>query len=274
MFPLRLLLHRFVRRGHLSVIDHTGRRHEFGTPAPVRLLPSASTIRPSTAASRSIRPCTWGGPTWTARLTIAEGQLSDFLNLLLINEQLASNTGSGESEKTARGVGPPCCGRQSPGARAPQRAPSLRSCGELLSLLPGRGPAVLVRLFRQRGAFARGGAGSQEAAHCSQARSAARTPRARHRLRLRRHGSVPRPQLRRARHRHNAQHRAAQDRPGAGRQARPDAPGRFQVRGLSPDTRDHSTASSRSACSSMWGGRTTGSSSRASDNCWPTTALR
>ena len=31
MFPLRLLLHRFVRRGHLSVIDHAGRRHEFGT---------------------------------------------------------------------------------------------------------------------------------------------------------------------------------------------------------------------------------------------------
>ncbi len=31
MFPLRLLLHRFVRRGHLRVIDHTGRVHEFGT---------------------------------------------------------------------------------------------------------------------------------------------------------------------------------------------------------------------------------------------------
>ena len=95
MFPLRLLLHRFVRRGHLSVIDHTGRRHEFGTRGA---LPAATVHLHDPALYRrlALHPTLHVGRAYVdGTLTIAEGQLSDFLNLLLINEQLASNTGSG-----------------------------------------------------------------------------------------------------------------------------------------------------------------------------------
>ena len=95
MFPLRLLLHRFVRRGHLSVIDHTGRRHEFGTRGA---LPAATVHLhdPGLYRRLALHPTLHVGRAYVdGTLTIAEGQLSDFLNLLLINEQLASNTGSG-----------------------------------------------------------------------------------------------------------------------------------------------------------------------------------
>jgi cyclopropane-fatty-acyl-phospholipid synthase len=96
VFPLRLLLHRFVRRGHLSVIDHLGRRHEFGgrgdgptcairihDPKLYRLL----AIYPTLHVGRAYVDGT---------LTIAEGELSDFLNLLLLNERLAAQGGAGE----------------------------------------------------------------------------------------------------------------------------------------------------------------------------------
>lgn len=95
MFPLRLLLRRFVRRGHLSVIDHTGHRHEFGTRGT---LPAATVHLHDPALYRrlALHPTLHVGRAYVdGTLTIAEGQLSDFLNLLLINEQLASNTGSG-----------------------------------------------------------------------------------------------------------------------------------------------------------------------------------
>jgi cyclopropane-fatty-acyl-phospholipid synthase len=95
MFPLRLLLHRFVRHGHLGIIDHTGRLHEFGTlgarPAAVIRLHDSALYR-----RLALHPTLHVGRAYVdGTLTIAEGQLSDFLNLLLINEQLASKTGPG-----------------------------------------------------------------------------------------------------------------------------------------------------------------------------------
>lgn len=99
MFPLRLFLYRFVRRGHLSVIDHTGRLHEFGT----RGTGPCATIRLHTAAlyrRLSFHPTLQIGRAYVdGTLTIEDGELSDFLNLLLINEHLSSNTRQGELKR-------------------------------------------------------------------------------------------------------------------------------------------------------------------------------
>jgi cyclopropane-fatty-acyl-phospholipid synthase len=96
VFPLRLLLHRYVRRGHLSVIDHLGRRHEFGSRGDG----PTSTIRihdPSLYRSLALYPTLNVGRAYVdGTLTIVEGELIDFLNLLLLNERLASPGGSGE----------------------------------------------------------------------------------------------------------------------------------------------------------------------------------
>jgi cyclopropane-fatty-acyl-phospholipid synthase len=99
VFPLRLLLHRFVRRGHLGVIDHTGSRHDFGTrgarPAAVVRLHDPALYR-----RIALHPTLHVGRAYVdGTLTIEEGQLSDFLNLLLINEQLASRKAPGELKR-------------------------------------------------------------------------------------------------------------------------------------------------------------------------------
>ena len=104
MFPLRLLLHRFVRRGYLGVIDHTGRRHEFGTPGS---LPRA-TVRlhdPALYRRLGFYPTLHVGRAYVdGTLTIVEGQLSDFLNLLVLNEKLARGSGSSELKRRLEGL--------------------------------------------------------------------------------------------------------------------------------------------------------------------------
>lgn len=90
MFALRLLLRRFVREGSLGVIDHTGRRHEFGVPgtsprATVRL------HEPALYRRLAVHPTLHVGNAYTeGTLTVEEGTLTDFLNLLLLNEQITS----------------------------------------------------------------------------------------------------------------------------------------------------------------------------------------
>jgi cyclopropane-fatty-acyl-phospholipid synthase len=95
VFALRLLLRRFVRQGSLGVIDHVGRRHEFGTPGS---LPRAA-VRlhdPHLYRRLTVQPTLYVGRAYTdGSLTIEEGTLADFLNLLLINEQLASGGATG-----------------------------------------------------------------------------------------------------------------------------------------------------------------------------------
>jgi cyclopropane-fatty-acyl-phospholipid synthase len=96
VFALRLLLRRFVRRGRLSVIDHLGRRHEFGTTGTG---PSAAIRLDDRALYRrlALYPTLHVGRAYVdGTLTIAEGELSDFLNLLLINERLASSGRAGD----------------------------------------------------------------------------------------------------------------------------------------------------------------------------------
>ena len=96
MFSLRLLLHRFIRRGQLSVIDHTGARHDFGTSGA---RPSAA-IRlhdPRLYRRLAFHPSLYIGRAYVdGTLTVEEGTLSDFLNIILINERLTSSTRSGE----------------------------------------------------------------------------------------------------------------------------------------------------------------------------------
>ena len=88
--PLRLLLRRFVRRGSLGVIDHTGRRHDFGV---ARTGPSA-TVRlhdPALYRRLVLHPTLHVGRAYVdGTLTIEEGRLSDFLEVLLINEYSAA----------------------------------------------------------------------------------------------------------------------------------------------------------------------------------------
>ena len=99
MFPLRLFLYRFIRSGRLAVIDHTGRRHEFGVPGAV----PAAAIRlqdPTLYRRLALHPTLHVGRAYVdGTLTVEEGQLSDFLNLLLVNEQIAAKKGSGEFKR-------------------------------------------------------------------------------------------------------------------------------------------------------------------------------
>ncbi len=99
MFALRLLLRRFVRRGHLGVIDHTGRRHDFGTAGTH---PSATVrLHDKTLYRRlTVHPTLHVGRAYVdGSLTIEEGQLSDFLDLLLLNEQLSSKGRAGNVKR-------------------------------------------------------------------------------------------------------------------------------------------------------------------------------
>jgi cyclopropane-fatty-acyl-phospholipid synthase len=99
VFALRLLLRRYVRCGHLGVIDHTGRRHDFGTAGTG---PSA-TVRlhdPALYRRLTLHPTLHVGRAYVdGTLTIEEGQLSDFLHLLLLNEQLGSKGRAGDVKR-------------------------------------------------------------------------------------------------------------------------------------------------------------------------------
>jgi cyclopropane-fatty-acyl-phospholipid synthase len=82
VFALSLLLRRFIRQGSLVVIDHVGRRHSFGTPGSS---PSA-TVRltdPTLYRRLTLYPTLHVGRAFTdGTLTVEEGTLADFLNVL------------------------------------------------------------------------------------------------------------------------------------------------------------------------------------------------
>jgi cyclopropane-fatty-acyl-phospholipid synthase len=99
VFALRLLLRRFVRRGHLGVIDHTGRRHGFGT-AGTRPSVTVRLHDPSLYRRLTVHPTLHVGRAYVdGVLTIEDGQLSDFLDLLLLNEQLGSKGRAGDVKR-------------------------------------------------------------------------------------------------------------------------------------------------------------------------------
>jgi cyclopropane-fatty-acyl-phospholipid synthase len=90
VLALRILLRRLVRQGSLGVIDHAGRRYQFGTAGAQ---PSATVrLHDKTLYRRlAFHPTLEVGRAYTdGTLTIEEGTLADFLNLLLINEQLVA----------------------------------------------------------------------------------------------------------------------------------------------------------------------------------------
>jgi cyclopropane-fatty-acyl-phospholipid synthase len=88
-----------MRQGCLSVIDHAGRRHDFGTPGTF----PKSTVRlhdPGLYRRLALYPTLHVGRAYVdGTLTIEEGQLSDFLHVVLLNEQLASNGRMGEIKR-------------------------------------------------------------------------------------------------------------------------------------------------------------------------------
>ena len=99
MIALRLLLRRFVRRGRLGVIDHTGRRFDFGAAGTG---PSAAIRLHDRRLYRrlAVYPALHVGRAYVdGTLTIEEGELSDFLDLVLLNEQLGSKGRAGEIKR-------------------------------------------------------------------------------------------------------------------------------------------------------------------------------
>jgi len=99
VFALSLLLRRFIRQGSLVVIDHVGRRHSFGTPGSS---PSA-TVRltdPTLYRRLTLYPTLHVGRAFTdGTLTVEEGTLADFLNVLCLNEQFASRGRTGDLKR-------------------------------------------------------------------------------------------------------------------------------------------------------------------------------
>jgi cyclopropane-fatty-acyl-phospholipid synthase len=104
VLALRLLLRRFLRRGSLRVIDHTGRCHDFGTAGTG---PSA-TVRlhdPAVYRRLALHPTLQVGRAYVdGTLTIEEGRLSDFLDLVLINEQLGAKGRAGDIKRRFDGA--------------------------------------------------------------------------------------------------------------------------------------------------------------------------
>ncbi len=99
MFALRLLLRRFVRHGSLGVIDHAGQLHQFGTPGST----PRATVRlhdPALYRRLTIHPTLHVGRAYTdGTLTVEEGTLSDFLNVLLLNERIVSRGRTGDLKR-------------------------------------------------------------------------------------------------------------------------------------------------------------------------------
>ena len=144
---------------------------------------------------------------------------------------------------------------------AAQRRAPLRPERPALRFLPRPRPAVFLRLLQERRRAARAGPARQEAAHRREAAAAARPEGARHRLGLGRPGPVPRPAVRRRRHRRHAVDRAAQRLEPPRARGRPGRPRALQAARLSPGDPTATTASSPSACSSMSASPTTSSTS-------------
>ena len=141
---------------------------------------------------------------------------------------------------------------------AAQRGASLRPERAPLQPVPRSRPAIFLRLFPARRRDAGGGAGRQEAPHRRQAAARPAGPDgAGHRLRLGRPGADAGARLRRAGHRHHAVDRAA--RRGAAPVRRPRAWPTASRSSCWTTARctGASTASSRSACSSMSASATT-----------------
>jgi cyclopropane-fatty-acyl-phospholipid synthase len=227
VIALRLLLRRFVRRGRLGVIDHTGRRFDFGVAGTG---PSAAIRLHDRRLYRrlAVYPALHVGRAYVdGSLTIEEGELSDFLDLVLINEQLGSKGRAGEIKR---------------------RLHEMTRFSAVINL-PGRArrnvrhhydhPVDFYRCFLDEDMQYSCAYFADENVPLEEAQEARRhiaakldlraASRARHRLRLWRHVAVSRTQLRRACYGHHTEHRAAQDRARARRQAGALAPRRFRL---------------------------------------------
>jgi len=92
MFPLRFLLSHFVVDGELTVIDHKGRAHRYGRRGSqprvaIRLHDPSLYLRLALYPSLHI-----GRAYVQGSLTIEEGKLVDFINLILINQARLDQT--------------------------------------------------------------------------------------------------------------------------------------------------------------------------------------
>jgi cyclopropane-fatty-acyl-phospholipid synthase len=87
MFPLNILMKRFIKRGRLRIIDCDGTAQEFGDP-DVPLDAAIALRDPDTARRISLHPALSIGEAFMdGALTIEEGTLLDFLRLLILNNR-------------------------------------------------------------------------------------------------------------------------------------------------------------------------------------------
>ena len=207
------------------------------------------------------------------RLVIEEGDVYELIALAKTNTrpEVVHPRRLGPARRPQRHPRAGAARRRPQGGARQRRAP-LRPRRAALPALPRRRHAVLLRLLRAPRHDARPGPARQEAPDRRQAPRPPRRARPRHRLRLGRHGALPRPRLRRRRHRHHPQPGAAPRRHRARRRRRPRRPGALPPAGLPRGRGTASTTSSRSACSSTSACRSSRPSSAPSAASSPPTA--
>ena len=247
---LEFALARFIRVGRLGVIDATGRRHLFeGSPGP------SATIRlhdPALHRKVLLRPRLFVGEAYMdGSLTIEEGSLYDFIDVLVSNDAATPRAPIMRLERHGGASCPPLPPVQPGPPRAPQRRPPLRSVGRALRAVPRPRPAIFLRLFPLAGRRPRHRPGQQEAPYRGQAAAAAGAQGARYRLGLGRARALSRERIRRRRDRAHPVRGAAQGGARGAPPRRASPTGCGFICAITARRPVATTASSRSACSSM-----------------------
>jgi cyclopropane-fatty-acyl-phospholipid synthase len=96
MFPLDVIMKRFIREGRLRVTDYDGKVHEFGDPAAS--LDAAFSLRdPDTARRIALHPAMALGETYMdGALTLDHGTILDLLRLMIVNNRHWTESLSGK----------------------------------------------------------------------------------------------------------------------------------------------------------------------------------
>ena len=177
-----------MRTGDLELETADGVRRRVGDGSGPKL--GVRLARPGGGAGTADRP---GARTRRAlhgrTLRRHRGSLYEVLELGA-QESRGSNTCPGSRGSSGRVRLARPASAQRPPARAQQNIPATTTWTPALRPVPRRGPAIFLRLFRASRPDARRGAKRQEAAHRRQAAGRRGRERARHRLRLRRHGAL------------------------------------------------------------------------------------
>ena len=238
-----------VRWGRLSIIDADGRRQEVGG----RMAPRV-TIRlhdPRLHRRLGLNPFLYLGEAYMdGTLTIEQGTLYDFIDLCAASAAAYTSRSAARS-RSARRLLRRTCTSTIRSAAPGQRRASLRPVGPPVRAVPRPRPAILLRLFHPPATTTSSRRSRTRSATSRPSCCCSRAEGARHRLGLGRARAVSRRGAAPTRSPADAveeQLKVSRERAAAGRAGRPrPVPAARLPRG----DRAASTASSRSACSSM-----------------------